>query len=77
MVTDARGGGRFTEVTLRPVVTVASDEMSRAAQALHEAAHDLCFIANSVNFPVGCEPSVLVDRETADKATPACTTTFH
>ena len=26
------------------------------AQQLHEKAHHLCFIANSVNFPVACEP---------------------
>jgi organic hydroperoxide reductase OsmC/OhrA len=50
------GGGRFTEVTLRPHVTIApGGDLDRAA-ALHERAHHLCFIANSVNFPVRCEP---------------------
>jgi organic hydroperoxide reductase OsmC/OhrA len=24
---------------------------------LHERAHELCFIASSVNFPVHCEPA--------------------
>ncbi len=60
MVTDAKGGGRFTEVTLRPVVSVADDSMSEAAQELHETAHERCFIASSVSFPVDCEPSVEV-----------------
>jgi len=44
------GGGRFTEVTLRPDVTVHSGQDKLAE--LHDRAHHLCFIANSVNFPV-------------------------
>jgi organic hydroperoxide reductase OsmC/OhrA len=45
-------GGRFTEVVLRPQVSVASPTMVDAAMDLHAAAHRACFIANSVNFPV-------------------------
>jgi len=52
----ADGGGRFTEVTLFPVITVASEEMVEKADALHEKANELCFIANSVNFPVHHKP---------------------
>lgn len=54
------GGGHFTEALLRPAVEVASPEMADAAQALHKEAQRLCFIANSVNFPVRHEPSVTV-----------------
>jgi organic hydroperoxide reductase OsmC/OhrA len=54
------GGGRFTQVTLRPRVTVAAGSNGTQAKALHEAAHSKCFIANSVNFPVLCEPAVAV-----------------
>ena len=54
------GGGRFTEVTLRPAVEVAAPDMVEKALALHERAHELCFIANSVNFPVGHEATVTV-----------------
>jgi len=54
------GGGRFTEVTLAPVVTVAEASMSEAALELHGRAHELCFIANSVNFPVRHVPEVRV-----------------
>lgn len=52
------GGGRFTEVTLKPVVTVAAGSDSALAEQLHEKAHYLCFIANSMNFPVRCEPKI-------------------
>ena len=53
-------GGRFTEVVLRPVVTIRADSDSSKALAAHEAAHHACFIANSVNFPVRCEPRIVV-----------------
>jgi organic hydroperoxide reductase OsmC/OhrA len=46
------GGGEFTDVLLRPEVMVAEPAMIAAAEALHERAHALCFIARSVNFPV-------------------------
>jgi len=52
------GGGHFTQVTLRPVVKVAGQVDPEVARRLHERAHHLCFIANSVNFPVLCEPSL-------------------
>jgi organic hydroperoxide reductase OsmC/OhrA len=52
------GGGQFEEVTLHPAVTIATgDDMDRAAQ-LHERAHDLCFVARSVNFDVRAEPTI-------------------
>jgi organic hydroperoxide reductase OsmC/OhrA len=50
------GGGRFAEVVLRPAVRYALPEQVARGDALHERAHGLCFIANSVNFPVRCEP---------------------
>jgi organic hydroperoxide reductase OsmC/OhrA len=48
--------GRFTEVVLRPEVTVADPAAIERVEALHKKAHDACFIANSVNFPVRHEP---------------------
>ena len=53
-------GGRFVEVVLRPVVTISAASDPGKAEAAHEAAHHACFIANSVNFPVRCEPRVVV-----------------
>lgn len=52
--------GRFTEVVLHPVVTVADGSMLEKAEALHHNSHDACFVAASVNFPVRCEPTVTV-----------------
>jgi organic hydroperoxide reductase OsmC/OhrA len=51
------GGGRFTTATLRPRVVV-SEGSEELAQQLHAEAHRRCFVANSVNFPVRCEPTV-------------------
>lgn len=56
MVETANGGGRFAEVTLNPIVTVAESTMIEKAGELHKKAHELCFIANSVNFPVYHKP---------------------
>ncbi|GAA3751322.1 organic hydroperoxide reductase OsmC/OhrA [Spinactinospora alkalitolerans] len=57
MVTNPDGSGQFTEVTLHPVVTVAEPAMLEAAEALHEKANSVCFIARSVNFPVHHSPT--------------------
>lgn len=55
MTEDQERGGFFTEVVLRPRVTISADSDRAAAEALHDRAHHLCFVANSVNFPVRCE----------------------
>jgi organic hydroperoxide reductase OsmC/OhrA len=54
------GAGRFTDVTLRPQVAVADGTDVAKAQQLHHTAHEKCFIANSVNFPVGCEATITI-----------------
>ncbi len=58
MVETPDGGGRFAEVVLHPKVTVAAGDDAEAAVKLHDKAHELCFIANSVSFPVRCEAAV-------------------
>jgi organic hydroperoxide reductase OsmC/OhrA len=58
LVESPERGGRFSEVVLRPVVTVRTAADRALAVALHERAHQHCFIANSVSFPVRCEPRV-------------------
>ncbi len=60
MTLDGRGGGSFTEAVLHPLVTVADESMVEAARAAHARASELCFIANSVNFPVRHEPIIVV-----------------
>lgn len=54
------GTGTFTEVVLRPQVTVASQDMAARCDDLHAQAHAGCFIASSVAFPVRHEPTVIV-----------------
>lgn len=54
-------GGRFVEVVLHPTVTIRADSDPAAAEAAHETAHHACFVANSVNFPVRCEPRIVVE----------------
>jgi organic hydroperoxide reductase OsmC/OhrA len=62
MVEDATGGGHFERVVLRPLVTLAAGSDAERARALHPTAHERCFIANSVNFPVDHEPEIRVER---------------
>jgi organic hydroperoxide reductase OsmC/OhrA len=50
-------GKRFTAATLRPRVRwLGEPPAPERIEALHHRAHELCFIANSVDFPVGVEP---------------------
>lgn len=56
----AEGGGRFEAVTLKPEVTIAAGGGAALAIQLHDRAHQCCFIANSVNFPISCEPSLQI-----------------
>ena len=58
MVTDRDGSGRFVEVVLHPRVVVTDPSMLQAATRAHHRAHEMCFIANSVSFPVRHEPLV-------------------
>jgi organic hydroperoxide reductase OsmC/OhrA len=62
MVEDAARGGYFTQATLHPKVTIARGSDVAKARELHHAAHEKCYIANSVNFPVTCEPEIVVSE---------------
>ena len=57
MVLD-KGGGHFVEAMLHPRTTVARGTDMALAQRLHAEAHQVCFIAASVNFPVRHEAIV-------------------
>jgi organic hydroperoxide reductase OsmC/OhrA len=50
MEESSEGGGRFVRVTLHPHVRVTGS--AELAETLHQRAHELCYIANSVNFPI-------------------------
>lgn len=56
MVEDDSGGGRFERVVLRPRATLKDPADQAKAVECHHEAHERCFIANSVSFPVDVEP---------------------
>ncbi len=56
LVLNRDGSGQFQRVTLHPRVTVADPGQVELAASLHHEANQVCFIARSVNFPVGHEP---------------------
>jgi organic hydroperoxide reductase OsmC/OhrA len=56
-------GGHFTEVVLRPRVAISAQSDPAVARSLHARAHALCFVANSVNFQVLCEPEIVMHAD--------------
>ncbi|MGD1069592.1 MAG: OsmC family protein [Bryobacteraceae bacterium] len=58
MVETADGAGHFTAAILRPSVTIAPGSDPAKALHLHDEAARLCFIANSVRFPVTHQPTI-------------------
>lgn len=52
------GVGKMTELLLRPEIQLASGDPALAL-SLHKEAHEKCFIANSVNFPIHVEAEIL------------------
>ena len=52
MEEDAVKGGYFTDVTLNISMKITDIAKKEIAEKLHHQANKLCFIANSVNFPV-------------------------
>ena len=60
MARNAQGKLAMTQVTLRPDVAFSAERAPSNVEllAMHGAAHDACFIANSVKTQVLCEPVV-------------------
>ncbi len=56
---NADGSGEFVSVTLRPRMCISDVGRADEAIRLNRRAHELCFIARSVKFPVECLPEVL------------------
>lgn len=56
----SNGSGHFTEIVLHPIVTVSNETMVAAAKELHEKANKMCFIANSVKFPIRHHAEIIV-----------------
>jgi organic hydroperoxide reductase OsmC/OhrA len=53
--------GRFSQIVLRPHVVIRVGGDVEQAAHLHHVAHEKCYIANSVNFPILCEPVIETD----------------
>ncbi len=60
MIETKDGGGRFSKVTLFPLVKVSDKSMINKAMDLHNKAHKLCFITNSCNFPILHNPKCII-----------------
>jgi organic hydroperoxide reductase OsmC/OhrA len=60
MARNAEGRLAIVEVVLSPHVTFAGTRIPSEQQhdTLHHAAHDACFIANSVRTEVRCRPTL-------------------
>lgn len=55
---DSSGG--FTAVQLNPKITIKNNDQKSLALSLHDKAHQLCFIANSVNFKVTIKAEIKI-----------------
>jgi organic hydroperoxide reductase OsmC/OhrA len=60
MLEESSGAGRFASATLRPRITIQRGGDMVVAARLHHDAHAYCFIANSVSFPIACEPDITI-----------------
>ncbi len=55
------GSGEFTAVVLHPRMTIVDGSQIEQARSLHQRAHQMCFIARSVNFRVSHEPEIVIE----------------
>ncbi len=63
MVEQADGSGQFKEIILKPEVLISKKEQIELANALHQEANKMCFIANSLNFKVAHQPHCKASNE--------------
>lgn len=56
------GSGRFLSATLKPRITLAPGSDPERADSIHDEIHKYCFIARSVNFPVGHQAIYVVEE---------------
>jgi organic hydroperoxide reductase OsmC/OhrA len=59
MIENADGSGKFNRSYFKARSIDCKKEHIELANSLHAEANKMCFIANSLNFPVKHEPSVL------------------
>lgn len=54
------GSGKFTQIVLRPNVVIAQGGDVDKAIQLHHESGKMCFIANSLKFPIVYEPKISI-----------------
>jgi organic hydroperoxide reductase OsmC/OhrA len=59
---------KFVDVLLHPKVVLEPGSDIEKAKALHEKAHNICVVANSMNFPVRYEAEVIFAGESVATA---------
>jgi organic hydroperoxide reductase OsmC/OhrA len=59
MVVRRGGEGNIVRAVMHPKVQLADPARAPELAALHQKAHELCFIARSVNFPVEVQAEIL------------------
>lgn len=62
MTLDESGSGKISAGTLNPEIIIENPANLKLAEALHHEAHEKCFIANSVNFPVEIKARITADK---------------
>lgn len=50
------GNGKFSSITLNPLITITEKSMVEQAIELHKKANEFCFVANSLNLKVNHKP---------------------
>ena len=58
MELNKNGSGQFKEVVLNPDIQISPDSDIEIAKELHYRANEMCFIANSCNFPISHHPTI-------------------
>ena len=56
------GNGKFSSITLNPIITVTEESMVEQATELHKKANEFCFVANSLNLKVDHQPIINVAK---------------
>ena len=56
------GSGKFTGITLKPSITITKESDAVLANALHDEANKMCFIANSLNFKVLHKATISIEK---------------
>jgi organic hydroperoxide reductase OsmC/OhrA len=54
---------QFRDIQLQPSIVIAAGSDAALAVELHTKAHHVCFIAQSVNFPINTTPVIKVEGQ--------------